>query len=136
MAFFDEATGHFARLKTTAIYVHTNRPITMTFIHMNKSSQFKKGDAVMTGDVIGLVGNTGNVLPKPTSENDKSGTHLHFGVIVRPDIGGNTCYKKRYKCMNGQWIWHNRIKFTGDLNKLEYEREDGVMFYGVEQEAQ
>lgn len=38
----------------------------------------KSGDIVKKGQVIGLMGNTGNVRPEPTFKNPYNGTHLHF----------------------------------------------------------
>ena len=42
----------------------------------------KEGDKVSQGQVIGTVGNTGKVSPKPTASNPNAGTHLHFEVRV------------------------------------------------------
>jgi murein DD-endopeptidase MepM/ murein hydrolase activator NlpD len=39
------------------------------------------------GDVIGLMGNTGFVFPKPTQESPYSGIHLHFGLRFRDRFG-------------------------------------------------
>lgn len=38
------------------------------------------GQQVKAGDIIGFMGNTGYVFPKPTEENPYAGTHLHFGI--------------------------------------------------------
>ena len=38
------------------------------------------GDSVKSGQLIGRVGNSGNVYPKPTSENPQAGKHLHFEI--------------------------------------------------------
>ena len=40
------------------------------------------GQKVKAGDVIGLMGNSGYVLPVPTEEKPKSGTHLHFAKLI------------------------------------------------------
>lgn len=45
------------------------------------------GDTVYQGQAVILVGNTGNVVPKPTASNPQGGTHLHF------DISYNGTYK-------------------------------------------
>ncbi len=37
-------------------------------------------DAVKKGQVLGLSGNSGNVVPKPTPDNPSAGAHLHFEV--------------------------------------------------------
>ena len=52
------------------------------------------GDVVSRGQVIGAMGNTGNVIPVPYNENPYLGTHLHFclyqgvpyhgGVAINP----------------------------------------------------
>ena len=47
------------------------------------------GDVVSSGQVIGTMGNTGNVIPVPTSSNPYGGTHLHFCLYVgEPYRGG------------------------------------------------
>ena len=47
------------------------------------------GDIVSAGDVIASMGNTGYVIPRPTSSNPYGGTHLHFCVFIgEPYKGG------------------------------------------------
>ena len=41
-----------------------------------------KGDTVKQGQQIMSVGNTGNVLPRPTKSNPTGGKHLHFEVQI------------------------------------------------------
>lgn len=36
------------------------------------------GDKIDKGDIIGTMGNTGNVIPAPINVNSKLATHLHF----------------------------------------------------------
>lgn len=57
---------------------------TMTLYgHMKPGSRkVSVGDTVKQGQVIGIVGNTGNCLPRPTASNPSRGTHLHFEVRV------------------------------------------------------
>jgi murein DD-endopeptidase MepM/ murein hydrolase activator NlpD len=43
---------------------------------------------VSQGDVIGKIGNTGNVSPIPNSSNPYGGTHLHFGVFIGNPLEG------------------------------------------------
>lgn len=44
---------------------------------------------VEVGQIIGKVGNTGNVWPVPNNYNPYGGTHLHFGVFKgNPSNGG------------------------------------------------
>lgn len=57
---------------------------TMTLYgHMKPGSRkVSVGDTVKQGQVIGIVGNTGNCLPRPTASSPLRGTHLHFEVRV------------------------------------------------------
>lgn len=48
-----------------------------SYMHLD-SVYVSVGDKVNVGDVIGTMGNTGNVIPVPTDPNSKLGTHLHF----------------------------------------------------------
>lgn len=50
------------------------------------------GDIVSGGDVIGKVGNTGNVIPVPTYSNPYGGTHLHFGVYIGNPLNGGSSF--------------------------------------------
>lgn len=40
------------------------------------------GDTVKQGQVIGLVGNTGNCWPRPSASNPVAGSHLHFEMRI------------------------------------------------------
>lgn len=42
----------------------------------------KVGDKVKAGDTIGLMGNTGWVIPRPIALRPYDGTHLHFGLKI------------------------------------------------------
>lgn len=57
---------------------------TMTLYgHMKPGSRtVSAGDTVKQGQVIGIVGNTGNCQPRPTASNPLRGTHLHFEVRI------------------------------------------------------
>lgn len=57
---------------------------TMTLYgHMQPGSRrVSPGQSVSQGQVIGVVGNTGNVQPRPTPSSPLNGTHLHFEVLV------------------------------------------------------
>ena len=45
------------------------------------STSVQEGQSVKAGQVIGQMGNTGHVLPKPNAQHPTWGTHLHFGVL-------------------------------------------------------
>ena len=58
------------------------------YMHL-KSINVGVGNTVSRGQVIGTMGNTGNVVPVPTSSNPYGGTHLHFGLYIgEPYKGG------------------------------------------------
>lgn len=48
------------------------------YAHLDRFGEFKAGDLVMPGDVVGYVGNTGNARGTPP--------HLHYGVYM-PSAG-------------------------------------------------
>ena len=52
-----------------------------------KNVSVKVGDKIKKGQVIGYMGNTGNVIPIPDNEYSTNGTHLHF-VIYKIDKYG------------------------------------------------
>ena len=67
---------------------HTTSNYYTVYMHLNKIN-VKVGDIVSSGDVIASMGNTGNVIPIPTSTNPYGGTHLHFCLYIgRPFQGG------------------------------------------------
>ena len=45
------------------------------------------------GDVIGLMGNAGFVIPRPTPKEPWNGTHLHFGIRFY-DVHGNIIHSQ------------------------------------------
>ena len=60
------------------------------YAHMD-ARYFDVGDKVVQGQVIGILGNTGNCWPRPTAANPVAGSHLHFemrlnGNRVNPEI--------------------------------------------------
>lgn len=58
------------------------------YMHL-KDIHVKVGDAVSKGQVIASMGNTGNVIPVPTSVSPYLGTHLHFCLYIgEPYRGG------------------------------------------------
>jgi len=58
------------------------------YMHL-KDIYVSNGGSVVSGQVIGSMGNTGNVRPIPSSSNPYLGTHLHFGLYIgEPYRGG------------------------------------------------
>ncbi len=53
-------------------------------------TQVPSNTYVYAGTVIGIMGNTGYVIPLPSPSNPTSGTHLHFEVYVN-GLNKNPC---------------------------------------------
>lgn len=53
------------------------RKYELRYFHISKSF-VKSGDNVKVGQVIGLMGNSGTVSPKPTEKAPANGSHIHF----------------------------------------------------------
>ena len=67
---------------------HNQNNYYTVYMHL-KNIYVNVGDTVTSGQVIGTMGNTGNVIPVPTSTSPYNGTHLHFCLYVgEPYKGG------------------------------------------------
>lgn len=62
---YDKSAGNLIKIQTTP-------GVIMVYYHLKHKPDFKKGDRVETGQIIGYMGSTGNV----------TGAHLHFGIQV------------------------------------------------------
>lgn len=52
------------------------------YLHLKATPPVKIGQLIKKGQCIGLSGNTGTVIPKPTKINPNAGAHLHFSIKV------------------------------------------------------
>ena len=59
------------------VVINHNNGYYTVYMHL-RSIHVRVGSMVTAGDVIGTMGNTGNVIPVPTSSAPYLGTHLHF----------------------------------------------------------
>ena len=67
---------------------HNSNNYYTIYMHL-KDIKVKEGQVVSRGEVIGTMGNTGNVVPVPTYSNPYAGTHLHFALYIgEPYKGG------------------------------------------------
>ena len=74
--------GSYSSYGEYVLIMHNDGTQTL-YAHMKPGSRtVKAGDNVKQGQVIGVVGNTGNVSPRPSSSNPYAGTHLHWEVRV------------------------------------------------------
>ena len=74
--------GSYSSYGEYVLIMHNDGTQTL-YAHMKAGSRtVKTGDTVKQGQVIGIVGNTGNVKPRPSSSSPYSGTHLHWEVRV------------------------------------------------------
>ena len=77
------------------IIKHNDSKHYSVYMHL-KNYIVKQNDKITKGQVIGYMGNTGNVEPIPTNRNSTNGTHLHFvlydgvpyqgGVAINPSL--------------------------------------------------
>ena len=63
------------------VYINHGNGVYTRYAHCSKML-VSPGQHVKQGDVIALVGNTGNVSPRPSASNPHAGAHLHFEVYV------------------------------------------------------
>lgn len=71
------------RTNGNGVYIYSVE-LGLTFVYWHLSDfQCEVGQEVKEGDIIGLMGNSGGVFPKPTKYNPYDGTHLHFAILDR-----------------------------------------------------
>lgn len=67
---------------------HNSNNYYTVYMHL-KDVKVSVGQVVSRGQIIGTMGNTGNVVPMPTNSNPYGGTHLHFALFIgKPFNGG------------------------------------------------
>ena len=67
---------------------HNHSNYYTVYMHL-KDIKVSVGDVVSRGQLIGSMGNTGNVVPTPTASAPYLGTHLHFCLYIgEPYKGG------------------------------------------------
>lgn len=65
---------------------HGNNYYTV-YMHL-KDIKVNVGQTVNNGEIIGTMGNTGNVIPVPTNSSPYLGTHLHFCTYIGEPFNG------------------------------------------------
>lgn len=74
--------GSYSSYGEYILIMHNDGTQTL-YAHLRAGSRtVSTGATVKQGQVIGIVGNTGNVRPRPSPSNPHGGTHLHWEVRV------------------------------------------------------
>ena len=74
--------GSYSSYGEYIVINHHDGTMTLYAHGLPGSRLVKAGDTVKQGQQIMSVGNTGNVLPRPTASNPTGGAHLHFEVRI------------------------------------------------------
>ena len=69
------------------VVINHNNGYYTVYMHL-KSINVNVGQIVSSGQIIGKMGNTGNVIPVPTSSSPYLGTHLHFALYKGQPFNG------------------------------------------------
>lgn len=70
---YDESRGNYIIIRYT---YGSNKYITITYCHLASRATKEEGDNVSAGDIIGVMGNTG----------DSTGVHLHINIVDQDGI--------------------------------------------------
>jgi len=91
------------------------------YAHMKYTPLVSSGENVAQGQIIGYVGNTGNVYPEPTESNPTAGTHLHFEVTVNGTLKNPIIYLTGAPTYGGSTHSHNyQYFYEGNHPHREY----------------
>ncbi len=82
--FASSTYGHY-------INIDHGNGLSSLYAHMD-ARYFQVGDYVVQGQVIGILGNTGNCWPRPSASNPVAGSHLHFEMR----LNGNRVNPEHY----------------------------------------
>ena len=74
------AEGYTVKMHHTNPLNNGYSRIRTQYMHLDQEPLVTAYNFVKAGTVIGYMGNTGNVIPKPTTDFPGAGTHLHFKV--------------------------------------------------------
>ena len=79
----NEGKGNYIVIK------HNYNDYYTIYMHLSNIT-VNTNDTVEKGQIIGNIGNTGNVYPVPTIYDKTAGTHLHFGVFKGNPLNNGT----------------------------------------------
>ena len=104
----------------------TDQFFTITFMHMSEAPILKVGDKVKVGDVVGKIGNTGNVSGSPGINPE--GTHLHIEINNMAAIMGSGLRTDFTYNINPIYFYMDK-KFTFNTGSSAY-KNYGAYWYG------
>jgi len=108
--------GNYIVVESNDIDPTTGKKLRYSYMHMKDPSPLNVGDTVQPGTLVGYVGNTGNVIPAPTTSNPQDGAHLHFAVL---NDGSNFDYNNGDGVVNPLQFFPN-VSFLGDITYTDW----------------
>jgi murein DD-endopeptidase MepM/ murein hydrolase activator NlpD/pimeloyl-ACP methyl ester carboxylesterase len=104
---------------------HDSKGLVTEYAHLNQDI-VTKGHLVKSGQMLGTIGNTGNVYPAPRSAGDTRGSHLHFAVkVINPNSYINY---SRYKQWDSIYVDPMQLLSTECRGKEGAGRGDGYNY--------
>lgn len=105
----------------------TNEYFTATFMHLSEAPSYIVGDFVKSGDVVGKIGNTGNVSGQEGV--NPAGTHLHFEMNNMAGIIGSN-YRDGFAYNINPIFFYMDRNFGFNTGSSSYINHDGAYWYG------
>lgn len=104
----------------------TDKYLTITFMHLSQAPILKEGDKVNVGDIVGKIGNTGNVRGSPGV--NPIGTHLHLEINNMSAVVDSSLRKDFTYNINPIYFYMNK---SFDLNtESSAYKTYGAYWYG------
>ena len=110
----------------------TDNYFAITFMHMSEAPVLREGDPVKAGDIIGKIGNTGNV--SGNSGVNPIGTHLHYEINNIEALIGNPLRKDFTYNINPIYFYMNK-DFEINTGSGAYQK-NGAYWYGPDKKTE
>lgn len=89
---YEKTMGNYVIVQYDRKYTNSSgseKTLTSRYLHMKEYPAVKLGQYVTHFTLMGYVGNTGSVIPQPSSNNPTAGTHLHLDVNTEGKTAGS-----------------------------------------------